>query len=294
MATPAGAMTTSAKSAASRFPKLSDASLSAVHAVFGIAAIGLIATSQDEDSALAYVKPRAYHVATVVGATGFSYGLAKALGARSETPYGKLTPLLATTLLGTLVSVYLQNRLPYNENSDRTLTAAQTMRALLLAVFDAGIVYGASQMNMFNKIHPALSMGFLNIVMHLIYSSALTTQYVLQTEESVGSEAAFVSLTVGIITLYSLLATKSQEGEVTQRLFGLTLAVLFFANLSGLSTPTAEDDYLDPETSADPSWMYGALGLCALIVLGSAYQARDKTRKPARAAPKSAEVPASA
>jgi len=262
--------------------------LLAVHFLVGAAALGLIImdrTDPDDDIASQPTKGKAYHAATVVGASVVSFGLSKVVSSRADSVYTQLTPLLATGTLGTLLSVYLQNRYVYEGS---TLSGTQTLRALLVATFDTGIVYSASKHAIFGGAPRALSMGVLNILMHLIYSSTLTTQYVLVPREDGTSEAAFLSLTMGTITLYSLLAMQAStpvDKQMKQRLFVMALTILAFANGSGLSTPTEIDDVFDADQMTSPIWMYAAFGLCTAIVLSSSYLARPMA-KPKPTAPR--------
>jgi len=252
-----------------------DAALGLLHFGLGAAAIFLIAF-KPENVPNTFV-PKAYHVATVVGASSMSFALAKVLGTRPDSPYSKLSPLVTISLVGALLSAYLQNRYHYNLND--VLTARQTLRALIVAAFDAGVVYGLSNLKLLSGTSPALSMGALNILMHLIYSSALSQQYVLNPSEKGDAEASFLSLTMGIVVLYATLAMLPDAGAVDKkaklRLLGIAMVILAFSNATGLSTPTETDDLLEVDSNDSNIWLGSALGLSVLIVFYSAYQARS-------------------
>ena len=266
-----------------------DVVLGGVHFCLGVAAMALIFGSFS--SVMDATKAKAYHVATVVGASAVSFLLAKSIGTRPTSVYTKLSPLVTTSILGALLSTYLQNRYVYTAGD--ALTATQTLRALLVAAFDAGVVYGASTLGPFGGASPALAMGALNILMHLIYSSALSAQYVLAPDEAV-AEASFLSLTMGIVVFYSTLAllpSSDVDRKLKLRLFGMAMVVLAFANGTGLSTPSDADDAVDVDSDASPGWMYSALALSTAVVLYSAYQARPVT-KPKAVAPSPEVAPA--
>lgn len=256
-------------------PANADVVLGGVHACLGVAALALI--FGNFASVMDGTKAKAYHVATVVGASAVSFLLAKAVGTRPTSVYTKLSPLVTTSILGALLSTYLQNRYVYDGEA---LTATQTLRALLVAAFDAGVVYGASTLGPFGGADPALGMGALNILMHLIYSSALSAQYVLAPDEG-GAEASFLALTMGIVVLYSTLAllpSTDADRKVKLRLFGMAMVILAVANGTGLSTPSDADDAVDVVSDASPGWMYSAFALSAAVVLYSAYRARPAAK----------------
>ena len=267
-----------------------DVVLGGVHFCLGVAAMALI--FGNFSSVMNATRAKAYHIATVVGASSVSFMLAKAVGTRPASVYTKLAPLLTTSILGALLSTYLQNRYVYTAGS--ALTATQTLRALLVAAFDAGVVYGASTLGPFGGANPALAMGALNILMHLIYSSALSAQYVLAPDEA-GAEASFLSLTMGIVVLYSTLAllpSSDVDRKLKLRLFGMAMVIIAFANGTGLSTPSDADDALDVDSDASPGWMYSAFALSTAVVLYSAYQARPATKDFKPVAPSTQGAPA--
>ena len=245
-----------------------------LHVGLGGAAIFLIALQPE--SVPNTIFPKAYHVATVVGASFMSFALEKGLGTRPDSPYTRLSPLVTISLVGALLSAYLQNK--YHYKRDTALTARQTLRALIAASFDAGVVYGLSNLKLLSGTSPALSMGALNIVMHLIYSSTVSQLYVLDPSEDQSTETVFFSLTMGIVVLYATLAILPDSGAVDKkaklRLLGMAMSILAFSNATGLSTPTANDDVFEVESNDSIVWLGTAVGLSALIVLYSAYQAR--------------------
>ena len=242
----------------------------------GLGALALILIALKPESVSNTVFPKAYHVATIVGASFMSFALEKGLGTRPDSPYTRLSPLVTISLVGALLSAYLQNR--YHYERDNALTARQTLRALILASFDAGVVYGLSNLNLLSGTSPALSMGALNIVMHLLYSSTVSQLYVLNPSEDKSTDTVFLSLTMGIVVLYATLAILPDSGAVDKKakllLLGMAMSILAFSNATGLSTPTEADDVFEVESNDSIVWLGTAVGLSALIVLYSAYQAR--------------------